>query len=260
MNHALKTRIPDFVVEKSDRSHLTDDNIVGTLLFDALSICFPEGERFFIESVRAFRDKITNLTLQQQVKDFIRQEGQHSHQHRKYNAMLSENNYDLVPLEKRNSNSIRFYKRFLSKRSQLAITCASEHFTAFLAHRILTEKSLLEALDPEYAKLWRWHCVEEIEHKAVCFDVYQHIGGKYLERISCMVLETVRILYLVHAQLFALLKQEKKLWRLKIWRDCFNILWGREGTFRKIIPEYLTYYKPSFHPWDEDNYALIANK
>jgi len=33
----------------------------------------------------------------------------------------------------------------------------------------------------------RWHGAEEVEHRSVAFDVYQHLSGNYLRRLVSMV-------------------------------------------------------------------------
>ncbi len=51
---------------------------------------------------------------------------------------------------------------------------ALEHFTAILAHQLLADPRHLEGAEKETADLWRWHAVEEIEHKGVAYDTWLH--------------------------------------------------------------------------------------
>ena len=37
-----------------------------------------------------------------------------------------------------------------------------------------------------------------------------------------------------------------------------NFLWGSPGTLRKMIPEWFAYFRPGFHPWDDDNRAELS--
>ena len=71
-----------------------------TRVFDALSITFPVGERYFISSVRLFRDQITDPELQARVKDFIKQEAQHGIAHDRYNKFLIDQGQPLAKLLK----------------------------------------------------------------------------------------------------------------------------------------------------------------
>ena len=54
-----------------------DNDPFKTAFFNALSMTFPAGEGFFIESVKLFRDEITDPKLKQEISDFIGQEGIH---------------------------------------------------------------------------------------------------------------------------------------------------------------------------------------
>src|SRR6476620_10309137 len=50
-----------------------------------LSAVFPDGEDFFVRSVRHYRDRVTDPVLKQQVKGFIGQEAMHGREHRVFN-------------------------------------------------------------------------------------------------------------------------------------------------------------------------------
>lgn len=96
----------DFKLDDIPRFWFGDDPF-RTRIFDALSLTFPEGERYFIESVRLFRDKIEDPELQQKVKDFIRQEAQHGIAHDKMNDLMKSKVCHLISLR-------QCLKRFLS--------------------------------------------------------------------------------------------------------------------------------------------------
>ncbi|MFI7930535.1 metal-dependent hydrolase, partial [Acinetobacter baumannii] len=66
----------DFHLNEAPRFWFNNDPFL-TRMFDALSLTFPDGERYFIECVRMFRDKIDDPELQKRVADFIKQEAQH---------------------------------------------------------------------------------------------------------------------------------------------------------------------------------------
>ena len=68
---------------------------------------------------------------------------------------------------------VRWSEENLSPLARLAATVALEHLTAILAAALLDGRSgSLAGADPRVAELWRWHAVEETEHKSVAFDVY----------------------------------------------------------------------------------------
>ncbi|HCT40145.1 MAG TPA: metal-dependent hydrolase [Moraxellaceae bacterium] len=228
-----------------------------THLLNALSATFPEGERFFVHSVRHFQNRITDPVLRQQVSAFIGQEAMHAKEHSHYNEYARQHGIDLGFIENFARQRMAFIKDKMSPERQLAITCALEHFTAILAEQMLTEPDIFEKFDPSMMNLWLWHAVEESEHKGVAFDVYQDLVGDYRLRIRAMAITT--FFFIMHTTWFQarLLKADGKLFDVRIWLKGLDRMWGRKGHFRKLIPSYLQYYRPDFHPWQHDNRAVL---
>src|SRR3954453_13978524 len=142
--------------------------VEATAIYNALSTTFPKGEAFFVESVRAFRDGAPPK-LAAEIKAFTTQEAIHSREHDAFNKRAERSGYDLSRLE------ARVQERLSITRSRppivnVAATMALEHFTAILAHELLKNPRHLEGAEQEAANLWRWHSVEEIEHKGVAYD------------------------------------------------------------------------------------------
>ncbi|MCD6060460.1 MAG: metal-dependent hydrolase [Moraxellaceae bacterium] len=252
----MTVRRMDFDFEHLPR-YWADSDPFLTHMLNALSATFPEGERMFIESVRAFRDRITDPEMKKAVSDFIGQEAMHSKEHLAYNAYAKRHGIDLGFIENFVTQRVAFIQKSLPPIRQLAITCALEHFTAILAEQMLTTPEFYEKLDPGARDLWLWHAVEENEHKAVAFDVYEQMGGSYAMRVRVMLLTTY--FFISHQMWFhyRLLKADGKLGDLKMWARGLNTLWGRPGWFRKLIPAYLQYFRRDFHPWQSDTRALL---
>jgi Predicted metal-dependent hydrolase len=149
--------------------------------FNALSIFFPEGERFFIQSVRHYRDRVRDPELQQAVAAFIGQEAMHGREHTEYNALLEQAGLPAAACERRVVRLLTRVKRIQPPAMQLAATIALEHFTAIMADRLLRDfDASMHGAEPHYARVWRWHALEETEHKAVAFDVFRAIFGNGL--------------------------------------------------------------------------------
>lgn len=68
--------------------------------WDALSIIFPPGEKFFMTCVRDFRDRISDPKLLDDIQGFNRQEAQHTLVHRQDNDRLRRQGVDVDKLTK----------------------------------------------------------------------------------------------------------------------------------------------------------------
>ena len=237
--------------------HWHSGNAFKTHLFDALSVQFPEGERFFIDSVRHFREQISDPALKAQIRGFIGQEGHHSREHLEYNQRLRESGYDVDYLEYGQKRRMAFVRKHLSPHQQLAITCAVEHLTAIIADGILGDAQWIAGADPTLTRLWHWHALEETEHKAVAFDVYQTVCASTKMRRRAMLQSTLFFILDTSKGLVHMLKRDGLLWNWRVWRDGMTWLWGKDGIYRKLVRNYLDFYKASFHPWQHDNLHLV---
>jgi hypothetical protein len=230
-----------------------------TTFLNALSLLFPEGERFFVDSVKRYKDRITDPELARAIIGFIGQEAMHGKEHRAFNELMVAHGYEVAPLvEARLRRFLRLVRKTLPPLSQLAVTCALEHFTAMLAEQLLQDDHVRESIHPEVAPLWLWHALEESEHKAVAFDVYRAVGGGYVRRVAIMLLTTAiffAVQAFVHARLMA---TRKILWRPWTWVRGATRMWIYPGFFTRLLPAYLAYFRPGFHPNHRDTRALLA--
>lgn len=260
LRYALpKVRQPDFHFATNDLPrYWWDNDPMKTLLLAALSSGFPPGEKFFIDSVRHYEKDITDPELKKAVKAFIGQEAHHSKEHKAMNGFLDERGIDLATLDREIEGFMNWMRSHLSPERQLAHTVAVEHFTALMAEEFLLKyDDALETMDPRIAPLWAWHAVEESEHKAVAFDVYKAIGGSEFSRATEMMLVSFLFPVFTTIHLTRLMKADGQLFNLKSWAKGLNYMWGKPGVFRKLIPAYLQFYRPDFHPWQHDASALV---
>jgi len=221
--------------------------------FDAMSTIFPEGERYFISCVRDFRDQVTDPALLRDIKDFMRQEGQHGIVHTQYNNRLKAQGIDVDMLEGRLKHLLfNVLRKHLPANVTLADTAASEHMTAIMAHGFFERKEVLAKADPRMRAMYAWHAMEEIEHKAVAFDVMQKIAKVgYLRRVVAMAVVTIA--FNIHALLITryMLKVDgfTRWQRVKMFAKGLAWIFGPGGLYMPILGHYLQYYKPGFHPW-----------
>ena len=225
-----------------------------TRFIDGLSMTFPVGERFFIDSVRRFRDQIQDPQLKQEVRDFMLQEGQHGMVLNQWNARLREQG---VPVDAAEAFCQKFFDwqfRWLPKTWPLAHTAAVEHMTALMAEALFGQENFFEGADERMRAVFTWHAIEEFEHKAVAFDVLTKVAkASYFTRVGVMLCSVTMF------QLFTLnfvrhiLKGDGFSWkeRLRIWGSGLWWLYKpRGGLFTRMLPSILMYLKPGFHPSD----------
>ena len=231
-------------------------------LLTALSLTFPTGEQFFVHSVRNVRDRITDPQLQADIAAFIGQEAMHSQAHAQFNAAIQTPDYRLHDLEAQMDAGMTTL-RTRSHRRQLAATVAYEHFTALIAAHLLSRPHLADGFDDNLRKLWLWHALEELEHKAVAFNVYRAVFGNGPDAlaqrrrsmrtvsvgfVSGVAIMTGRLLWQDRRQS---LGSPRKL--LLNVRDAGYLL----DMVARTLPAYLAYYRADFHPDDADHRALV---
>ncbi len=236
-----------------------DNHAFKTAWFNAMSITFPAGEKFFIDSVRHYADRIEDPKLAQEIRHFCGQEGFHRREHERYNeALCSARGYDLNYLEGRIVSNIKRAKSFLSPLQQLATTAALEHITAIMAESSLREDNpMRDNVDPAMKQLWDWHAAEEMEHKAVAFDVYRAMGGTEKMRKSALRRSTFFLMLDTLGGVIHMLRRDGKLWNLSLWSQGWKFLFFKDGILRRIWPAYKEYYRDGFHPWQRDTQPLL---
>ena len=237
-----------------------DNHAFKTAWYNSMSITFPLGEKFFIESVRAFADQVTDPKLQEEVRRFCAQEGFHRREHDRYNHSLCNlRGYDLDFLEGRLEKNINLSKKLYSPLEQLAMTASLEHITAILAESALDPANPESAhMEPAMRDLWNWHAAEEMEHKAVAFDVYRAVGGN--DRMRRRVMRSATFFLMIDFTVGAvhMLRRDRKLWSPRLWYEGFSFLFGRAGIYRRVWPAYRQWYQDGFHPWQRDTRPLLT--
>ena len=188
-----------------------------TAFFNGMSITFPAGEKFFIDSVRHYADEITDPALKAEIKGFCGQEGFHRREHQRYNETLCEaRGYNLDKLETALTKRLAFARKHMSPMRCLAITVAIEHFTAVLAELTLKRGALVDKAEPSMRELWRWHAAEEMEHKSVAFDVYVAVGGTEKMRRRVMARVSFFLAFELTKALLYILKKDGRLFDFKL--------------------------------------------
>lgn len=231
-------------------------------LLTALSMTFPDGEQFFVHSVRNVRDRVTDPQLQKDISAFIGQEAMHSQAHARFNAGIQAEDYRLQDFEPQMQAGMATL-RTRSPRRQLAATVAYEHFTALIAAHLLSRPQLFDGFDDNLRQLWLWHALEELEHKAVAFNVYQAVFGNGPESLAQRrrSMRTVSVGFVMGVATMTgnLLWQDRKASLGSPRKLLLNV---RDAAYLadmvvRTLPHYLAFYRAGFHPDEVDHGGLI---
>jgi predicted metal-dependent hydrolase len=254
----IPPRRMDFNFDDDTKRYWYADNAFLTTFWTTLSALFPAGETFFIDSVKNYRHQVTESKLKDEISGFIGQEAMHTKEHQAFNDMGDKHGLPTLQLDKELWWLLDLAKKVFPKKMQLATTVALEHYTAILAEQLLRDKQHQENIqDPEALKLWMWHALEENEHKAVAYDVYQLTGGGYFTRVFAMILATLGFIIFVGQGHIRLLWANGTLFNLKDNLKGLWSLWGWKGLFPRLLFKYLDFFRPGFHPNDHDTVQLL---
>ena len=240
-------RDPSFELQKHLSSNWANDDAFLTAVFNALSLSFPKGEKFFMNSVRAFKDEVSK-EMSEEIRMFCIQEATHTREHIKYNKLLCElKGYDLEKFESMFEKSLeKSYTDKVDNKTRLAITTAMEHITATMGASILMGK-LLKSDNP-IVDMWKWHSLEEVEHKSVAYEVYKSINGsnKVLRIVMKLALidmgrNTIRIA-------IRMLKHDKQFWKLSTFKSMCKFFFSSKGALRVNYADYKSFFDKDFNP------------
>lgn len=232
-------------------------NLPFSNFFNGMNLLFPEGERFFMHAVRDGLKQLDNPTedLKQRAKGFYGQEAQHSLEHLKYFDILDENGYIFREELTKFDNFIIKMRKKLPVKLRLAMTAGAEHLTAIAAQVALRDQDVVEG-HPVMRDLMQWHAIEEIEHKAVAYDVYREVSGNYFLRqfgYLCAVLVVLGYSFKFAHQF---MRQDGYSGRQarKAMKGSLRTVLKRN---RYLMKDFLAYLKPGFHPDQIDDERLI---
>ncbi len=242
------------------RQHYVDDDLVLSHLVAVLSAMFPEGEDFFIRCVRNYKDRVDDPELQQAIKGFIAQEATHRHQHRLLNERLDAMGYPTARVDRHVKQLLKLVDIVFPKSWGLAATAALEHYTATFAEILLTDERAQRLVgdDTEVRPMLYWHALEESEHKAVAFDVYQDTIDSEVLRIFVMYLASAIFWTEVGVQTGRSLAFDRASYNpIRLVKSLNNL--RRSPFFSwKAIARYNNYNRPGFHPDDWDAHEVQA--
>ena len=249
-----------FDVEPARNAHWLGGDPVGTAVFNALSLTFPDGERMFMDAVRHYRDGVTGK-LADDVRGFIAQEAIHAREHHYLNDLIDRSRYPVDDILE-GARALLAHARAGGPMRTLIATISLEHFTAMMADVYAESRDVFANVAPEIERLWRWHALEETEHKAVAYDVFLSATRRWMpwQRYvrRCAAMAAVTVLFTRNIAKFAALLLESDGYSAKQAKSAVRTyLWSKPGIFSRGWKIYAAWYRPGFHPWDHDNRALV---
>jgi uncharacterized protein len=257
MAKTIQPRTPDLGLDADIPRHWFGGNAMATHLVNGVNLLFPAGERFFVRSVRRYLDKIADdPELREQVKGFFGQEGRHAHAHERFFEVLSAQGYNVRRyLAMYERIAYGFLEPLFGPEVRLSVTVALEHFTAILAENALRER-LLERAHPSLQKLLFWHAAEEIEHRAVAFDVLRKVNPSYALRMFGLALATVTLLGFWASAVIMLMWQERGMKRGRPLREVRQMREHGNIGQRVFLRGIRQYIRRDFHPSQNDTSPL----
>jgi uncharacterized protein len=261
-NLSIRPRNLSFGGEIVSRRSWLGGDPVATAFYNALSACFPSGERFFMDSVRQFRDCATD-PLRGQIAAFLSQEAAHTREHIIFNSQIAAYNPSIAVMQARAEARLKI-ARTRHPLQQLGETIALEHLTAILADALLSDSRHLAGAPNNIQAMWRWHAIEEIEHKAVAFDTFVAATSslssvrRWALRVSTMTMSTWQLVATMGCNVSDSFTIDG-INRSATWARLFKYLLVSPGILRQALPGYFAYFLPGFHPWRHDNRALMIS-
>jgi len=214
-----------------------------------LSLLLPYLEPYLIRTMNEAKKRITDRELLADLEHFNAQEGQHYRQHRRFNEAIRMAGFpELAGLE---AELDADYQRFSEERPLKFNLAYAEGFGALTtaAARYAFESRQFERMHPAARELFSWHLIEELEHRTVAFEVYDHIYGDYFYRLRWGLFAQRHMLRWIHRVARHL--EERSDIRSRFGGDTgrrarlrAQSLRGLRGLVPKVLATYMPWYSP----------------
>ena len=253
----------DYRYPESMPQYWFDNDPFLTQFWTAFAGQFPQGEKFLMQSARLFRDQIKgDARLSKEVAGFIGQEAHHSQAHQALNRFLAQRGTPTEYMDRTVKSMLEWICARISERDQMAMTAALEHFTSMFGSLALEHPEVLEQVHPSIRPLFLWHAIEEVEHKAVAFDLYQAVDGSHLRLMRAYLLSTALLLITTGWFQAVLMASDGSLFNWRSHAKGLRWMFGggrKAGYVRRMMPDFLDFFRRDFHPWQNDNSAYITH-
>jgi len=218
---------------------------------NSLSLGMPYGEPYVIASVRAVLGDINPEVapgLADEARAYIDQERGHYRQHRRFNDLVTVEHPGLRRIERWMATSYRWLRRHRSRKFNVAFAAGFEAI-AFSAARWIdsNRRELFTGADTLPATLFLWHLAEEVEHKNVAFDVWEHVDGNRLRYLVAMSTSFLMLVWFIFLGTITQLWRTRRIFNPVTW---FRLTaWGIRFAF-EVLPVMAVTALPGHHPRD----------
>jgi hypothetical protein len=255
----IKPRPLKFTFSDGTRKHWFGNSPFKTHWLNSYTLIIPDGEKFILRNTKKYLDEVDG-GLKEQVRGLLAQEAMHSKEHERFYDNLRRHGYRIDGyLRGYRFVSYRVLERLgdliIGPKILLSTAAALEHVNAVIAEIGLTDDFLASA-DPEVRVLFEWHYAEEIEHKAVVYDVLQRVAPSYVLRLLGMLVATLTFVGSLAVGTIVLLWQDGRLIERRSWKEGARFFFVQPGFLGKCLSALGAYLRPRFHPDERDNYDL----
>jgi predicted metal-dependent hydrolase len=261
--HPAKRRMVRFEWSNTPLHWIPGDPF-ATHMINVLHLLLPAGERWFIGVVNEASEFVSDPELAEAIKPFVQQESWHAWAHSVVLEQLASYGIDSTPFTSRLENYFAktgspkpnwpapLRRWWLHRR--LSDVAAIEHFTAVLGQWVIQNRGLDYAgADPVMLDLLRWHGAEEVEHRSLVYDVYEHLCGSYVLRCLGMLFVAPSLLAWWLRGVRFLLQHDPETDVRPGWRQWWRAArqYKVPGPWMLIVTTPARYMRPGHHPSKE---------
>lgn len=233
----------------------------ATHFWNVMHLVLPEGERAMADVFGQSLEYIDDDRLREEVVGFVGQEATHASSHEGFRNYLTAGGVEIGPIMARIEYAVQkiFGDHGITRQSarrawlaeRLGVYAAAEHFTAVVGEWLLDNKTFDQYdVDPTMLDLLRWHGAEELEHRNVAYDAYQHVDGGYFRRVRTAGIAVVGLALLWFTTAAFLYRNDDTVQRRRAWPFAY-LSAARRGLVPGLgflFKQTYYYLRPGFHP------------
>ena len=219
-----------------------DNSAVWTHYGNASSIIFPAWERAFAAVINHHLPNVSDEDLRRRMIKFVQEELSHANAHESFNER-----HGLKDEEQKEFANTKMIHRRPGMTFWLGTMVSIEHLASCMARSYIDRWGSRESRD---FKLFCWHAKEELGHKTLALDLWDHLGLPRSELRKIARVNQRYVLKFLLGYTLNKLKEDGVLYKPSTWKDLV-VCFGYVGI--KIGLPMLRIYLPGFHPDNIDD-------